>query len=868
MSAPTIIRGVRLVKITTYPVQYDPTTKTYLQHENIKTEILFTDDEPVNPVRNPDRKYRSREFVKFINALTVNAEVLNFDDAESISPYAGHYLIVAHENCVIPAQEFIEWRRKSGYKVDIIVIDADDSRNSDLIKNEIQEKYDEYLDQGIAPFDQILLIGDRANYSNCGPAAQWVLEAESGESVWFSPHHADYLYALLEGDDHHMEAGISRWPSGNANTMALTVGKTLAYEAEPYMEDTRWFTRGAVGSQHWGNNPDAGWHVTTHTNVRWGAEVLKYLGYDDIRVYENYEHDPWGQHYGPWITGVLNTGMNVIINRAETLNFQGNFWGVENNVVFPIRLNSCGHGEYGTWSMLRSGDGDNLKGVVASTTGWGSPPTIAMSIAWLGLVKGVLIHDMSFGWGRVFATTNFEKFIPNVRLHLHPVYLHVKSDIDCYGDPGIQHWRGVPQIYEMEHVDAITPQARIVEVNVFDPDNEEPLEGGRVSIYVPGDLPDDADDYAEHEFFMITSFTDEDGIARFVFDEDQQFEEGTMYVTLTGRSILPRFGEIAIETPASAIDLIDYELTESEGNEDGEVNPGETFNLTLTATNSGENEAVENVTAVVTSLSQWVEVEENHVQFGSIGAGSEADGEGNVFLQIHQACPDGEARPSTEPVLLVEFTSGEAIWRAGIQLVPAAPNFTVSNIPEGIIIPTDRYELDIEIENSGSINSPSLSAELISFDEDIEVIESAADFPEIETGEQVTVSGDNFVILGSELAIPGSKTRMMLILTTEDGFVDTAHFELQVSEARDEAPQGPDDYGYICFDDTDSDWEMAPEHEWLEISLLDDDRDYNGSRHTIRTQGWKLHTDSELKQTETLSVQIQLALHGRLILTR
>ena len=118
MSDPTIIRGVRLVKITTYPVQYDARNNLFLHYENIQTELRFTDAEPVNPVLKPDRRHRSREFMKLIDALAINSDVLNRDDAESLSPYAGHYLVAAHENCVNPARPFIEWRRKAGYKME------------------------------------------------------------------------------------------------------------------------------------------------------------------------------------------------------------------------------------------------------------------------------------------------------------------------------------------------------------------------------------------------------------------------------------------------------------------------------------------------------------------------------------------------------------------------------------------------------------------------------------------------------------------------------------------------------------------------------------------------------------------------------
>ena len=66
MSRPIVIRGVRLVKLTSYPLQYDFETGSYIHHDQIRTEIRFSNDPPVNPVEHPNRRNRSRNFKKFI----------------------------------------------------------------------------------------------------------------------------------------------------------------------------------------------------------------------------------------------------------------------------------------------------------------------------------------------------------------------------------------------------------------------------------------------------------------------------------------------------------------------------------------------------------------------------------------------------------------------------------------------------------------------------------------------------------------------------------------------------------------------------------------------------------------------------------
>ena len=866
MSAPSIIRGVRVVKVTTYPFQYDPDRNVYIHNLNISAELRFTDAEPVNPVHGIARQNRSREFVKFMDALTINPEVLHRDDAESISPYAGHYLVTANESCLIPAQDFIEWRRKSGYRVDLLSISNNDCQNPNAIKRQIQERYTAFTEAGEDPFDMLMLIGDFSGYHQGCPGPGWRLYPEAGETVWGGEDHADYKFALLEGDDIHMDVGIARWLAGSNETIGLNVGRTLAYEAEPYMDNTAWFTRGGVGSQHWGNDANMAWHVSIHTNVRWGEEVLQHLGYDEVRFYERYEYDQYAQIYGPFVRDLLNDGANVLISRAENYYWRDHFNGVNNNVVFPIRLTTSGHGEWATWNMVRNGNRNQMRGPVASTCGWGGPPTLPMSVAWMGLVKGVLLEDMSLGWGYNFAVTYFEAFVPNFREPNRQleIYRQTKTDVNCYGDPGIQPWRGVPQILAMEHTETIAAQTRLIEVYVFDPEiedeDEQAFEGARVTLYVPGELPNNPAAYANHEFFQVTTFTDPDGYARFVFNDDPGFDGNLMYVTVTGRDLLPLFGEIDIVDPETVIEIAGFTLTNNEGA--AEIpNPGETIQLHLSATNLGEGEDLENVTAVISSLSPWVSVTEDSLNFGTIEAGATIDCNEAVLLTFDPSCPDGENRPSTKPLLAIEVTSGERVWHSAIQLDPFAPNFTVVDIPGGIIVPTEMYELDIDIRNTGRLNSSAITAELRTNGMGIGVVAGTAHFPAIPSGENSTLlNRERFTISGNTVVPPGSKNEMMLILTDADGFVDTTLFTLQVLEERAGAPFGPDRYGYICFDDTDTEWDLAPEYNWVEISLNDDDREFDG----ILIDDFTGRSEFDVGESYVLQLPFQTQFYGYL----
>lgn len=837
MSEPFIIRGVRMVKVTTYPVQYDRNSNSYLHYDHIETEIVYNDDDPINPVDRQERRNRSKEFLKFIDALAINGDEVRRDDPDRDRDpeFLGHYLVAIHENCLEYVAPFIEWRRKAGYKVDILSLTNNQGGNQNTVQGLIQDRYDAYLDAGLDPFEYLLIVGDRSSYNQGGNQenGNWIVESHNGNTIWsFRARHADYLYGCLEGNDHYPDVALCRMPSGDANRLNIAVGRTLAYEAEPHMGDTDWFTRGGVFSQHWGNGANTAWHITIHTNVRWGKEVLEFLNFDEVRFYEEYDWDQVGARVGPFERDLYNDGSNLHLGRAENYYWRYNFNNVDENVVFPIRLVISGHGEWAAENSFRTNRGNqDLMGQVAGTCGWGGPPTAPMSAIWMELLNSHLLLDMPLGWARTFAVTDFERFFPDFNFSNQPLYRMVKSDVDAYGDPGIKYWKGVPQEVIADHDEVIPPDSRMVNVYVFDREEEFDVQGAQVTLYAPGNMPNfDNDNYADYDGYqMWTTTSDQNGIARFVFDEGE-LDPGNIFVTVTGREIRPYFSEIEVENVDAAVDVVSYTLDQVNGNDDDIINPSESFNLTITAGNIGNRNNVEDITAVVTSGSPYVTVEENELSFGNIAAGDEAETDDVVTFHISEFCPDGDSRPITRPVLLIAFSAGQQRWRSAIELNPSAPNYEVSSVIGGTTVPVDRHDLDIRIENVGSSAGPPVTAELVSLGNGvINLANSSSRYPAIAAGRTATLTGNDFITSGNRMAVPGTRSDMLLILTSEAGFIDTAYFELHLEDPRENAPQGPDGYGYYCFDNSDEDWDISPEFSWIEISREERDREYNGT---------------------------------------
>ena len=829
MSEPAVIRGIRLVKISTYPIQYDESTNCYLQYDHIETEIRYTDDAPVNPALHSGNRIHSEQFRKVLQALAINGDdALRDEPNKEVLPYVGRYCVVMNEGCLRYVVPFIEWRRKAGYRVDILALSNNDASSDSRVKNAVQDLYDSQVENGEEPFEYLLEIGDRSTYSGAG-SPENRLESPAGATIWGGANHADYKFGLLEGRDEYPEVAIGRWWAGGAATLALAVGRTLAYEAEPYMEDTEWFTRGGVYSQHWGNNDQTAWHLSIPTNVRWGLEVLESLGFDDIRFYEEYDYDQGGDRIGPEVEDWYDAGTNLLIGRAEIYYFAWNDV-LPDQTIFPINIVASGHGEWTAEKITRSGDARHLKGPVATTCGWGWSSTAGSSAFWLGMVNGFLQRGLTYGWAYVRSLVDLERLFPDVNHYSQNFYDHSKTDYNAYGDPALRPWLGVPRVVEAEFPDSISTGERLVTVRVTDAADDSDAAGAQVTLYAPGEQPDWDEGYESYTgYYMWTKPSDESGVAQFIIPTDAELVEGTLlYVTVTGADIKPFFGEIELVGERRALDISGYQLAETDGNGDDALNPGETFTLTLTASNLG-GEAIADVLGTVTSLSPWVTVSDDTISFGDVGDGGSADGDRGVAVTLDNACPDGASRPGTRPVLMVNFAAGDDAWQSALQLTPAAPNLEVTDIMDGDIVPDTVRTLDLLIKNIGAMGSDDIRATLVSLGMGVAVINADADYAGIAAGRDAVADGDPFVVTGNTVVVPGSNSRMMVIFSYGDEPFDTAYFDLQTREPMENAPLGPDEYGYICFDDTDTDWEMAPEYDWIEISTREQDRDYDGA---------------------------------------
>jgi uncharacterized repeat protein (TIGR01451 family) len=86
--------------------------------------------------------------------------------------------------------------------------------------------------------------------------------------------------------------------------------------------------------------------------------------------------------------------------------------------------------------------------------------------------------------------------------------------------------------------------------------------------------------------------------------------------------------------------LLDYLIDDSNGNNNGKIDPGETVNLLVTVKNNGNIQAV-NIQGIISSLSPFITISSNSAAFGSLNQGE--TGQGSFLIMANPATPQGQS---------------------------------------------------------------------------------------------------------------------------------------------------------------------------------------------------------------------------------
>ncbi|MBT3231369.1 MAG: T9SS type A sorting domain-containing protein [Calditrichaeota bacterium] len=800
---PAIMRGYRMVSVDIHPMRWNRQTRQLEVVDEIEIELDFsTDANRVNTIDlTRQKKLASHSVYNIVADLVVNPP----EPPRDMGVRNGSILYVMKqwddvENALQP---LIEWRRQMGWTVGVLRV-ANNSSNQQ-VKAAIQQVYDE----AESPPEMVIICGD----TDRGYPMPFF--DHRGQNAY--PYESDHDYIELDGDDILPDAAIGRFCfDGIANGEARLndiVEKIVSYESDPFIGEGNqqgWQKRAAffAGDDRSG--------LSSIDVCKWSKELLIRNDYEEI--FERY----WGPGNprpdgAGWIPQVFNTGISFFLYRGWT--FMNGFrfdavMNLRNDRMLPfVILPTCNTGDYSEhisspfyyserFLFAPGGGGIGCIGAGGAThTAYNNLFSAAVFRAvfgannpyqgWATEAGKVELYNHYFDRGDIDHEEN-----RGVEAWLTEFYI-----FNLIGDPATDLYTDVPMLISVEHPEDLRSGESHYEVTVLD-DEDEPLANARVCFYQPEEL-------------QIVKYTDDEG--RVSFDLNPQEIDGDYMLTVTGHNLMPYQAELEVtQAPVflGAGEFIVDDDGEGESNGDGDeiANPTERIELTVEIINYGEEVPEGAVNITLTPGLPNLEVVAGEVELEAAPAAGES-ADVLFVVDIGGGFPDEQLA-----IFNLECTVGETSWISSVSLPLDGPELEFVSLAweDEPIRPAELADLTITIRNIGSKETGDLSATLVSLTQTIDVPIAEGDYENI-PAEEEGASLEPFRLAANLFHLGGSDADLALVLTSEAGFVDTAFFSYTVAEAGDGQPFGPDNYGYICLDNTDENWFSAPVYEWIEI---------------------------------------------------
>jgi len=797
-------KSMALVDI--FPYQYNAVTKQLRIYADIEIKVSFQ----VDFNRKDDISRRSAPVYRELDRV-LSGNPPERDDFAASQANLGHYVMIARNEEVIEILEpLIEWKRKKGFIVTVANME-DIGNRKEQIKAYLQDAWEEWE----IPPNFVLLAGDQDG--------ELIVPCYTAQAN-ISWHASDNQYVnWQDGGDFGEwipEGFIGRLPAAENRHLEHMVAKIVGYESDPYIEEP-WVEGGVMianGVQSC---------IASNIAVR---EMMVNYGYNRNRITEEYADYHQGQR--PNIN-LIQTGIN---NGVGFINFRGyNNWGdflpnhingLRNGWKLPIVGGMvCGTNDFRNFfvdqrpecrgeTFLRAWSANSPKGGVAC---YG--PADLYTHTWFNNIVDaeffnvMLNNDVrTLGVMCLAAKMALLRNLPSFRGspgenpgdgHTVGYYFYTYN---LLGDPGMQVWTRDPASIELEFESEIPVGSTLINAAISLEDEERTLPPVYVHIYAQSDDGE----------IRYGGYTDQNGEITLIVDP---LPAGDYYLTVTGDNIVPilesfSVSEASIYTSIAEVTYSDDNEGESQGNDDGDFNPGETIEITITLTNTGAQDSDE-FSGILSTTSPWVSIDREEVDWDGIDAGESAASEQPFVISLAHETPH-----SVKLSFVLSTIHGDLEMLGGFQPKVYGYDFLLSDIhfigEDVELAPGNEESLLITLTNNGTFDSEPIYAVLHCNNPKIQIRSAESFLGEIAAGEDAYNDRAPFLIYAANDLYSYSTIFFGLLITDEEGRRDSLEFEFTAGGNMEIAPQGPTDYGYWAFDSRDTTENMNPEYNWID----------------------------------------------------
>ncbi len=790
LGEPAIMRDFRVATLNAIPCQLNPATGQVRTIEQLDVSVQFTDQPGENELESWPTQI-SEMFLPYYRGFLDWSE----SELDQYEVVRGGMVVVTKTNALPLLADWIEWKQMKGWDLQFVT-DDDVSWSIGGISGGIQDVWD----SSEIPFDHIVVIGDNTGiYAT--PASE--------ERGWNGAGDVDY--ARLAGSDYLPDCTVGRISVESQVQLVAYVNKVLSYEKEPYMGETDWYLRGAVAA----GSASSG--LSTIMVGRYARQAMYALGYTQVDT--AWYNDGQGNVNERDIVA-LNNGVSFFSYRGyigSGLN-TGQIGNLNNTDMLPMVLDiTCGTGTWTnnyslTEAWMRGGTANEPRAGIAAigTATSGTHTRYNNSLAG-GAIESVLVRrNPTIGEAWLGAQYNlFRAYwgFANSSVRDFAVWCNLM------GDPTVYLFTDIPQDLTVEANTAASLGTNSLEVSVTN--GSGPLGGAWVTLYKMG----------EDEEIIARGETDPAG--HVVLHAPVQFA-GTANLTVTAQNHHPEILDIVYQEEQSlgydTLEIVDDGSQGTSGNGNGMADVGETVGLRLTAKGYGTGDFA-NATASISILDEeGFDSVSGDQTFGTVNSGDEVASSTLTLVDIAATANDG----FIGALEVIFQADGGYESQDLLQLEVHAPEYAVNGFDtDQSPTPGTTTQLDLTLGNIGSSNGVAGTARLTSQHPFLMVTDSMVELPTIPAGGDEEVGP--FTIAVHDSAFSGFSNPLRLILTLDNGHVDTTYMELPLGSASSNDPVGPDGYGYVAYDNRDTGYGLAPQYDWVEISTMAPDPDYNGT---------------------------------------
>ncbi len=808
VGSPYYYRGMKMVPVLIEPVQFNENNSTAFENRSLSIELDFAPD----PEAKLDlrRKPISRDLARILNPV-----VLNLPHRDLAPTNRSGVLIVypellddigGRDDPVEEINAFAEWKRRVGFQVSVEAIDAGQDQDdvaSDII--DILDQREE--DDNLASVEFLIIMGhyDERVFDDENEAYRF--------PTWVDPDDIEMKtdnYLVMEDHDsyHIPDVIIGRFICSDFGELEHALHRSMRYEQDP--PEGEWLSNALYTIATPDLPPWESWDA-----AHWAIPRLLDVGYDNIdtlwnadypaigdEVLEMLEDDPGyslaiGQQ---WLYGAV-----LFEDPDEEDGGISDIADVGANSPFVI-TNAEHYSSPILVPWFNSGREDDPNGPVAGFGSWIYPVENRSNqfIDW-SVYAMRYMNEFTGGYLFHFAGIQLVPYLEIIEVdeegardeeRIRKIIGHLRY----LGDPTLQMRNIEPQELTIDVPDRYNVGATLVSLQVASGD--DPISGATVCIRQAG-------------VFQYVSESNGEGWVYFTIPEGLDSGEN-LQITATKHNYTPFVDNIDVAD--SNINIVFEEASTA----DDFVN-GSTVGLNLTLRNAG-GQAAQNLIASLGTDSPYLEFSREEAPVENIAANETGGFSEDVELTLDPDCPGGAVIQ-----IRCDVRSGNIHWEVGFELTTMGPNLAISNLNAQNIARGRNGTIAPELHNIGDVASTALQAELISRHPAVIINQAERNYAAVNPDSRRNPDGA-FGVRVEETFIPGQTAQLELRLSGDNDYNRNITFEIgPVGEPRATDPLGPDEYGYVCFDNYDEGWRDKPTYRWYEINPdAEDFQEYDG----------------------------------------